>query len=172
VARYVALLRGVNVGGKNRVSMAALRELVASQGHTDVATLIQSGNVVFTARRPASPQRLEDAIAKEFGVETTVILRTAAEMANVVVADPFPRADHAPVHVGFLAALPPAAKLKALDAGRFRPDEYAIRKRELYVHLPSGIGRSKLVPYLDRQLGVATTYRNWHTVLKLQALVT
>jgi uncharacterized protein (DUF1697 family) len=168
--RYVALLRGVNVGGKNKLPMADLRSLIESLGHTDVATLIQSGNVVFTASKAVKPESLENAIAKEFGIAPVVVLRTPRELEKVVSANPFGRADLSKVHVGFMTQKPPAPAVRHLDAERFLPEEFAFRDRELYLFLPNGMGRTKLPAYLDRQIKIPTTVRNWNTVTKLLAL--
>jgi uncharacterized protein (DUF1697 family) len=167
VPRYVALLRAVNVGGKNKVPMAELRGLIESLGHTDVSTFIQSGNVIFSAAKSVTPKSLETAISKRLHVDTTAVLRTPSELEKVVKANPFARADTSKLHVGFMTQKPSTAAVSALDAERFRPEEFAIRGRELYLHLPNGMGRSKLPAYLDRQLKVPNTVRNWNTVTKL-----
>jgi uncharacterized protein (DUF1697 family) len=166
----VGLLRGINVGGKNKVAMSELRTLVETLGYTDVATFIQSGNVVFTAGASVTPSSLETAIAKRFGIDITVVLRTPRELTRVVEANPFTGVDPSRLHVGFMAQKPSAAAAKTLDAERFRPDEFGIRGSELYLHLPNGMGRSKLPTYIDRQLRIPTTIRNWATVTKLVEL--
>jgi uncharacterized protein (DUF1697 family) len=167
VPTYAALLRGVNVGGKNKVAMAELRTLVESLGHTDVSTVIQSGNVVFTAAKSTTPKTLEAAVAKQFGIKITVVLRTAAELKRVLKANPFSGVDPSKVHVGFMAAKPTATAVAKLDAERFEPEQFAVRGRDLYLHLPNGMGRAKLPAYLDRELKIPTTVRNWNTVTKL-----
>lgn len=170
MATYVALLRGVNVGGKNTVPMARLRATFESLGHGEVRTFIQSGNVVFTARRSVTPKSLETAIAQEFGVATTVVLRTPGELEKVVKLNPFPKADPAQLHVGFMVKKPAAAAVAKLDGEPFEPEAFAVRGREIYFHLPNGMGRTKLPGYIDRRLEVPTTVRNWKTVNKLVAL--
>jgi uncharacterized protein (DUF1697 family) len=170
VARYVGLLRGINVGGKNKLAMSELRTLVESLGCADVTTFIQSGNVVFTTSASITSSSLESAIAKRFGIDITVVLRTLRELKRTVTANPFAGVDPSKVHVGFMAQKPSAAAVKAVDAERFRPEEFAIRGRELYLHLPNGMGRSKLPVYIDRQLRIPTTIRNWATVTKLVEL--
>jgi uncharacterized protein (DUF1697 family) len=167
VPRYIGLLRGVNVGGKNKLPMAELRALLESLDHTEVSTFIQSGNVFFTTAKPVTEKTLETAIAKRFGINPSVMLRTPQEMRKVVKSNPFANADPGTLHVGFMAQKPPAAVLAKLDAERFLPDEFVVRGREYYLHLPNGLGRSKLPPYLDRQLKVPATVRNWNTVNKL-----
>lgn len=163
----MALLRGVNVGGKNKVSMADLRELATELGHGDVRTYIQSGNVVFTAAKKVKESDLEAAVAKRFGVTSAVMLRTQAELAKVVERNPFASAEPSSLHVGFMAAPPPRERVAGLDAARFAPEEVGVRGRDVYLHLPNGLGRSKLPGYVDRQLAVPITVRNWNTVNKL-----
>jgi uncharacterized protein (DUF1697 family) len=167
VPRYVGLLRGVNVGGKNKLPMAELRALFESLDHTNVSTLIQSGNIVFTTAKPVTAKDLEGAIAEQFGIAPVVMLRTPQELRKVVKGNPFAGVDSAKLHVGFMQEQPPAAAVKRLDVDRFLPDELAVRGREIYFHLPNGMGRTKLPPYVDRQLKIPTTVRNWNTVNKL-----
>jgi uncharacterized protein (DUF1697 family) len=169
--RYVALLRSVNVGGRS-LSMATLRDVAESLGHTEVSTYIQSGNLLFTAKRAVPPKQLESAISKELGMDVPVVLRTAAELARVIERDPFPKADRSKVHVGFMAAKPPAAAVEQVDHDRFAPEECAVKGCEVYFHLPNGMGRSKLPTHVGQKLKVPTTVRNWNTVTKLLELLT
>jgi len=169
-ARYLVLLRGVNVGGKNKVPMSELRSLVESLGHTDVVTLIQSGNIVFNASKAVTPRSLEAAIKKQFKLDVAVIVLTTAQLKKIIAANPFKREDTATLHFGFMVKKPDAAAVKKLDGERFLPDAFAFRGPVLYVHLRNGLGRSKLLPYLDRQLEIPTTVRNWNTVNKLVEL--
>jgi uncharacterized protein (DUF1697 family) len=168
--RYVALLRAVNVGGRNKLPMAELRTVVETLGHTEVVTYIQSGNVVFTAARSTTPAAVEKAIAERFGLPIDVILRTSRQMRAIVDANPFPEADPSKVHVGFLAKKPASAVIKGLDLKPFLPDEVRFEACEMYLHLPNGMGRTKLAPYLDRKLKVPWTARSWSSVLKLLEL--
>ena len=168
--RYVGLLRGVNVGGKNSVPMAQLRALLSSLGHSAVTTYIQSGNIVFTSEKPVTPTSLETAIATEFGVKIVVMLRTPGELTKIVKTNPFASVDRSKVHVGFMTAQPPAATVAQLDPEPFLPEEFLIKGTELYVYLPNGMGRTKLMAYLGRQLNVPITVRNWNTVMKLVEL--
>lgn len=165
----VALLRGVNVGGR-KLPMAELRELVESLGYDDVRTYIQSGNLLFRAAKRPRPAALEAAIEERFGLRVDVILRSAANLATVVKRNPFPRAEGSKLHVGFMASKPPASVLVAIDGEPFLPDEFAVVGTELYLHLPDGMGRTKLPDYLVRRLKVPTTVRNWNTVTKLVEL--
>lgn len=171
--RYVALLRGINVGGKTRMAMAALRDVCTAAGCEDVTTYIQSGNVVLDSALGADKLRtvLEEAIAAEFGFAPAVMIRTAKEMAAVVDQNPFPAADEQALHVGFLHSAPDAATKKCLAAIDTAPEELAVVKREIYLHLPNGMGRAKLPVELERCLRKSATsqitVRNWRTVGKL-----
>lgn len=170
---YVALLRGINVGGKKKVPMPALREAVEALGHTDVTTYIQSGNVVFKATKAVKPASLEAALEEHFGMSIDVALRTAADLDKVLAADVFADAPRSEVHVGFLTATPaaaPAATLAGFDAERFAPEACALKGTELFLHLPNGMGRAKLPDAAIRRLGVPVTVRNWNTVTKLAEL--
>ena len=171
---YVALLRGVNVGAHNRMKMPALTSLCRELGYTDVVTYIQSGNVVFgsSARRAAAVERaMVSGIEKEFGLKITVLVRTKDELARVARGNPFPKAEPNRLHVAFLDATPTAARVRALDAFDTAPDEVRVRGREAYLHTPRGYGNSKLSgAFIEKELRVAATARNWNTVEKLLAL--
>jgi uncharacterized protein (DUF1697 family) len=168
----VALLRGVNVGGKGRVAMKELRELFESLGFEDVRTLIQSGNVIFRAASKPSPSTLEKAIAERFQVTSPVVLRTSSELAKIVRDDPFADADRAFLHIGFMVGRVSPAELAALDVARFAPERIVASGTEIYFHLPRGMGNSKLAGYLSRRLGDSMTIRNWNTVTTLAELST
>lgn len=173
--RQIALLRGINLGARNRVSMPDLRELLTGLGHEDVKTLLQSGNVVLTSDETGEQleQALEAAIAKELGVESRVIVRSARELAAVVKRNPLADvADDPKRHqVSFLSAKPEAAVVRALEAADVAPEQVAVHGREIYAWHPGGIQRSPLVKLLtDRELGVTATARNWNTVTKLLEL--
>jgi uncharacterized protein (DUF1697 family) len=167
---FAALLRGVNVGGRGMVAMRDLVALFESAGHENVASYIQSGNVVFTSaltdeKRVAAG--LEAAIADRFALQTTVILRTHRELEKIAAAAPFDEK----VHVVFLDRSPTREAVEALDPYRSPGDRFAVKGREVYLNLASGAGRTKLtLDWLERGLGVAGTQRNWNTVLKLAEL--
>ncbi len=171
---YVALLRGVNVGAHNRMKMPALTSLCRELGYTDVVTYIQSGNVVCgsPARRAAAVERaMVTGIEKEFGLKITVLVRTKDELARVARGNPFPKAEPNRLHVAFLDATPATARVRALEAFDTAPDEVRVRGREAYLHTPRGYGNSKLSgSFIEKELQVAATARNWNTVEKLLAL--
>jgi uncharacterized protein (DUF1697 family) len=170
VPRYVALLRAVNLGGTNKVPMADLRVLFESLGYTDVSTYIQSGNVIFHCSGQVDGVQLEGAIAGRFRIDTSVVLRTAAELRAVLRSNPFTGPDLSRLHVGFMPRRPSAREVEALDADSFRPEEFEVRRSEVYLHLPSGMARTKLPGYLERRLDVPMTIRNWNTVNSLAEL--
>ncbi len=179
---YVALLRGINVGGRNKVAMADLRDLAASLGHGDVATYIQSGNMVFTSAETdtiALADALEAGIAERTGVRAPVIVVSAAELAGVIEGNPFPGEDNPKaLHAVFRRDDMPAAGAEAVakaaqlarEAGS--RDEAAIVGRTLYLRTPDGLGRSDLAARLSRSAAQAAgTARNWATVTKLRSML-
>ena len=174
--RYIALLRGINVGGNKKVPMATLRALLEALGGTEVKTLLQSGNAVLThAERNEAKlaARIEKAIADELGFEVSVVLRTRDELAKVIAANPLEIADEAPSQflVTFFSAKPDAKKLAELDPKKFAPDEFRVHGREIYAWFPNKIGTSKLAVALGNpRLGGTPTARNWNTVKKLLEL--
>lgn len=167
---WVALLRGINVGGKNIIPMADLRRVMEDTGATDVATYIQSGNVVFThasADRATLGKQLEDDIRGAFGVSSTVVLRTFAELAKVARAEPF-GPDNSNTHVTFLERKPAATAVRGLADLEIAPDRIEVVGNEAFLHYPNGVSGSRLTgPLLERRLGVAGTARNWRTVTRL-----
>jgi uncharacterized protein (DUF1697 family) len=176
-ATFLALLRGVNVGGKNKLPMKDLAGMFADAGCDDVRTFIQSGNVIFKAT-PTLAARLPAAIAariaERFGYRTPVVLRTAAELADVVANNPFLKRGAAEdaLHVLFLASLPTSDMIHALDHDRSPPDAFIVQGREVYLQLPGGAARSKLTnAYFDAKLATISTGRNWRTVTTLLDLM-
>lgn len=176
-ATHVALLRGINVGGKNKLPMSGLREMFAHAGCDDVRTYIQSGNVLFRAE-PETVASLSGAItaqiAARFGYRVPVILRTVAQVDEAIRHNPFIAQGTAEntLHVLFLAGQPGAGRIAALDAHRSAPDAFAVRGQEVYLHLPNGAARTKLTnDYFDTKLATTSTGRNWRTVTTLLALM-
>jgi uncharacterized protein (DUF1697 family) len=163
----VAFLRGINVGGKHSLPMKDLASMLEGLGCAQVRTYIQSGNAVFEA--PATlaarlPQALHAAILKKAGFEAPVVLRSSAQLAAALKANPFlaKGADPEHLHLGFLADKPSAAAIKALDHGRSPGDSFSVLGQELYLHLPNGVARTKLTnAYFDAVLKTVVTQRNW-----------
>ncbi len=169
MTRYIALLRGINVGGHNKVPMAALRDTCESIGCTDVATYIQSGNVVLTSPLDAGKLRatLESAIAEQIGVSPVVVIRTDKQLAGVVAGNPFPEANPDHLHVAFLGETPDPRQVAALADLNYPPEEVAVLGDNAYFHLPNGLGRAKIPELFGRRVKTPATVRNWRTVNKL-----
>ena len=175
--RSIALLRGINVGGKNILPMKSLAALFENAGCRDVATVIQSGNVVFRAEAALTaqlPELIRKAILRAHQIDVPVILRSAAELKKIAARHPHlkPGTELKLLYVGFLAKRPGAAKVAALDPKRSPEDVYSVHGREVYVrYSPAGSARSKFTnQYIDTRLGTVSTLRNWNTVLKLNDL--
>jgi uncharacterized protein (DUF1697 family) len=182
---HVALLRGINVGGRNKVAMTDLREVVASLGHGDVATYIQSGNVVFTSNHTdtsAMAAQLERALQEALGVRSSVVVLSRAELAKAIADNPFPdEANPKHLHAIFRgadvgaeeAATIGAAERRARDKGG--RDQAKVVGRTVYLRTPDGLGRSELAAQLARSSLAAQdrggTARNWATVTKLLAML-
>lgn len=172
----VALLRGVNVGGRNRLRMKDMRTLLEQVGATDARTYLQSGNAVFSAPdddEAAFADRLSAAIEAAHGFRPLVLVLDGSELARAVERNPFPEADAAPKAVHLFFPVRPASSpdLQALEAVRRDGEAFALLQGVLYLHAPEGIGRSKLAERIDRALGAETTARNWRTVTRLLAML-
>ncbi|MDP2275312.1 MAG: DUF1697 domain-containing protein [Archangium sp.] len=174
--RTVALLRSLNLGAHNRIGMKDLAAVFEGAGCTKVETFIQSGNVVFDASAAVLrkvPALVATALKSDFDVTSPVVLRDAKELAAVVKNNPFLKRGEAltTLHVGFLLEKPDAGLVKALDPLRSAPDEFQVLGREVYLHLPNGVGRSKLTnAWFDAKLKGVVTVRNWNTVVELSHL--
>ena len=182
---HVALLRGINVGGRNKVAMADLRTVVESLGHGDVATYIQSGNVVFTSKDTDTATiaaELGRALEETLGVRSSVVVLSRAGLARVIADNPFPEETNPRlIHAIFRsteigaeeAAGVAAAERRAKDKGG--RDRVKIVGRAMYLHTPDGFGRSELAAQLARRAPAAEdqggTARNWATVTKLLAML-
>ena len=173
---YVALLRGINVGGRHKLLMRELAAMFVEAGCEDVRTYIQSGNVAFRADPSLADglsARIATAIVASHGYQIPVVIRTAADLARVVRGNPFlaDGADPTKLYVGFLASAPDPARVARLDPDRSPADAFEVRGDEVYLHFPNGVARSKLTnDYLDRTLGTVSTIRNWRTVCKLHEM--
>jgi uncharacterized protein (DUF1697 family) len=189
MASHVALLRGINVGGRNKVPMADLREVVASLGHTGVSTYIQSGNVLFSTADTDHAKlaaALESAIEDRFGIWSSVVVLSRDELAQVLAANPYPDEPNPKmVHVVFLNAEPPADLLGRISAAesavaaKGSRDTVQAAGQVLFLHTPDGFGTSELAqtvfkiitpPAKGKKQGLAATARNWATATKLLSL--
>ena len=171
---HLALLRGINVGGKGKLPMKELSAIFAAAGATNIRTYIQSGNVVFESSLPDPLiAQVTTEIVRIYGYPGRIVLRSAAELHVAFKSNPFAKAG-APMdslHVFFLAEKPDAAGAKSLDPDRSPGDSFVVKNREIYLHLPNGMARTKLTnAYFDSKLKTISTARNWNTVGKLVEL--
>jgi uncharacterized protein (DUF1697 family) len=175
MVRYIVLLRGVNLGARNRIAMPELRESLVGLGYDDVRTHLQSGNVLLSS--DASPERVardcERLIADRFSLDVPVVVRTRDELAAVVRRDPLGdvAVDAKRYQVSFLGAELDPGVVPKLSAATVAPEQFVVIGREIYAWHPDGIGRSRLAVLLSgRGLGVTATARNWVTVTNLLAM--
>ncbi|HEY7439021.1 MAG TPA: DUF1697 domain-containing protein [Acidimicrobiia bacterium] len=169
---WIALLRGVNVGKGRKLPMADLRAALEGTSCTNVTTYIQSGNVVLDhpkIGRAALQSMLERTIEKCAGFEVPVVLRSGTELGTLIADNPYPRVDAPRLHVAFLAAAPRKSVVDAIDRDAFAPETFVVAGPNVYLHLPNGMGKSKLGQRLS-VFGTSATVRNWNTVLQLRDL--
>lgn len=173
----LALLRGINVGGKNKLTMRDLAQIFETAGCGNVRTFIQSGNVIFTAGSKICDTlaaNVATAISERFGYRTPVILRTTEQLRQVVANNPWLPSGAASedllktLHVMFLTNSPGSERIALLDPDRSPPDAFTVRGQEIYLKLPNGAGKSKLTnAWFDSRLQTTSTSRNWNTVTRL-----
>nr|WP_070961082.1 DUF1697 domain-containing protein [Hyphomonas sp. Mor2] len=173
---WIALLRGINVGGNNILPMKDLREMLQREGFGGVRTYIQSGNCVFQSDltdRLDIQSQISSAIDKRFGFKPSVLVLEDSELGLAIAANPYPQALEAPktVHLYFLATAALEPDLDTLEQVRAATEEYTLTERVFYLHAPDGIGRSKLANLVEQKLGVATTARNYRTAVKIAELL-
>lgn len=170
---YVALFRGINVGGTGILPMKDLAGILEGMGFVDVHTYIQSGNAVFRS----APLKVDEAvrgirakILETYGLSPAVLLLGAEELRNAAANNPFDAADGKALHFFFLEAPPGTPDLAGLAAVRAETEQFALRGKVFYLYAPDGIGRSRLAARVEQSLGVPTTARNWNTVRRLLAM--
>lgn len=173
---FISLLRGINVGGRNKLPMASLRDLLSGMGYADVQTYIQSGNCLFRSAEDdpdVISQNIAEAIEANFGFRPHILTLTQAKLDAVIAANPYgaaAEADPKTVHVYFMSAAPTAPDITALDAIKTSKERFELNGPAFYLYAPDGIGRSKLAARAEAKLGVPATARNYRTVLKLRDL--
>jgi uncharacterized protein (DUF1697 family) len=172
---YIALLRGINVGGRGILPMKQLTALLEKLGLQDVQTYIQSGNVIFRSKEADTSglsKRISAAIKKGHGFEPEALVLGLDEMDNALASNPFPEAEAEPktLHLNFLASAPRNPDLTKLESIKSDRERFVIKGRVLYLHAPDGVGRSKLAANAEMLLGVAMTTRNWRTVREILAM--
>jgi uncharacterized protein (DUF1697 family) len=175
---YIAMLRGINVGGNKRVEMSRLRESCEGLGFERVRTYIQSGNVIFRAGKGSTStvaRRMEEMLLADFGFAVSVIARTSKEMGDAIQNNPFLKKDKGidstKLHITFLSQAPLPAELKKLEILAAKSEQLRCRGREIYLYLPDGYGRTKLANNaIEKVLSSTATTRNWNTVNRLYTL--
>lgn len=173
---WAALLRGINLGGHNKVPMGELREVVEELGLTNAETYLRSGNLVIDSDLPESAlaRALQDGIEERFGLEVPVICRSARQLGQIASTHPFSSLglDDRLLHVAFLDREPGEKLDDLIDPADYLPDRLHSDGRDIYLAYPNGSGRSKLShSLLESRLGVSVTARNWRTVTKLAEMV-
>lgn len=173
---YIALLRGINVGGHRLIKMADLKAMFVALGFGGAQTYIQSGNVVFDADEAEQPlrERIEQQIAATFGFPVVVALRTHDELARVIMACPFAQdtlAEGERLYVALLAETPASVGIERMLASKIEPDEFRVLGREVYLLYRQNMRESQLTNnLLESRLGVPATSRNWRTLTTLAAM--
>ena len=172
----IALLRGINVGGKNLLPMKQLISLMEDIGCQDIKTYIQSGNVVFRSKESNSSRlsaKISSAIKKQHGFEPQILLLKVADLERAISGNPFPEATSDPksLQVGFLSSVPGKPDIQALETLRKKSERFLLKDRLFYLHAPEGIGRSKLAASAERFIGVSMTARNWRTLCKIKDML-
>ncbi|KAF0095235.1 MAG: hypothetical protein E1N59_1281 [Puniceicoccaceae bacterium 5H] len=175
MTRYVAWLRGVNVGGHNKLPMQSLRTVLSANGFEAVQTYIQSGNIVFQSGesdRRQLERQMTELIEQDFGFAPSVMIITGEELHAAVERNPFPEVADTPkhLHVNFLGDTPTHVNWDSLEASR-DSERYELVDRVFYLHVPGSIWASKLAAKVERCLGVPVTSRNWRTVCKVRAML-
>lgn len=173
---WIALLRGINVGGRNRLPMKALAQLFEEAGCGQVKTYIQSGNVVFTADAESVNQVGDDiaaAIERDHGFRPSIFLLNAEMLQKAIAANPYPEAVEEPksLHLSFLEEVPSPEGVSRASELISGSERFSVIDRCLYLHAPDGIGRSKFAGSVDRALKVSATGRNWRSITKIAEIV-
>jgi uncharacterized protein (DUF1697 family) len=172
---YIALFRGINVGGKNALSMKELIAVLKDLGSRNVKTYIQSGNAVFENQEKDAlllSNKISAEIKKHRGFEPPVLLLELEDIERAIQKNPFPEAETDPqdLHAGFLAFVPQNPNLKTLENLKRDKERFYLIDKVFYLHAPEGIGRSKVAGNAKRLLGVSMTDRNWNTVRKIREM--
>jgi uncharacterized protein (DUF1697 family) len=171
---YIALFRGINVGGKNRISMQELMGIFQTIGYENVQTYIQSGNVVFSSDEKVTAKvkaRIQAEIIEKMGFDPTVLILSPKQLLDAIFHNPFPTNEGKALHFFFFESPVNQASGKGLKALQSPTEEFKLGEKVLYLYAPDGIGRSKLGSAVEKKLDVLVTARNWNTVSKLAAMV-
>jgi uncharacterized protein (DUF1697 family) len=171
---FIALFRGINVGGKNSLPMKELVSLLEGLGCQSIRTYIHSGNAVFESKEKDASRlsnKIRVEIKKRHGFEPYVLLLGLEEMEKAVAENPFPETEPKSLHIGFLTSAPANPDLKALEGLKKKSERFFLKDKVFYLYAPEGVGRSKLAASAEKLLGVSMTDRNWRTVCKIRDIV-
>jgi uncharacterized protein (DUF1697 family) len=171
---YIALFRGINVGGKNTLPMKALVETLETMGYRNIKTYIQSGNAVFKSTKQQKQKIVREislSVLDRYGFQPNVILLNASDFQLAIKNNPFSTRDGKSLHFYFLESVPKQPALEQLTSAKSTSEKFQLDDRVFYLYAPNGIGRSKLAANVERALGVSVTARNWNTVNKLNAMI-
>lgn len=174
---YIGLLRGINVGGNNKLPMKELVTVLAGLGLHNIKTYIQSGNVIFQSERSDRSelaQEITSAIKHSHGIAPAILLLDLTELQRAIGANPYPEGEAEPksLHLFFLDAAPPSSKLAVLEQLKADNERFQLIDKVFYLHAPDGIGRSKLAESVGKGWGVIITARNWRTVTEMMKMAT
>lgn len=172
---FIALLRGINVGGHNKLPMQGLRDVMYNLGYQNADTYIQTGNVVFQAKENDKRKISSDirsAVEEQYGFAPQVMVLDFGEMKQAIEANPFPEAESEPksLHLSFLISEPSNPDLESLENYKTESERFELVDKVFYLHAPEGIGRSKLAGNAEKLIGVSMTGRNWRTVKKIMEM--
>ena len=171
----IALLRGINVGGHNKLPMRELVDTLTDLGFRNIETYIQSGNVVFECDEGSKiilTNQIRDAIHQSHGFAPDAMLLSAEELEEAILANPFPEAEDQPktLHLYFLGSEPHNPDMQRIEEMKNGSERYTLVGNVFYLHAPDGIGRSKLAAGIEKALGVSVTARNWRSVSKISEM--
>lgn len=168
--KYIALFRGINVGGKNKLPMKALKEIIESLGYTNVKTYIQSGNVLFSSaasKAKSFPRSVGKAIDDLYGFEPDILVLTLEELEKAINKSRFPVSEGKSLHLYFLSSFPTKPDLEGITRLQAESEKCKLLDSVFYLYAPDGVGRSKLAARIEKLLGVKATARNGNTVRAL-----
>ena len=171
---YIALFRGINVGGKNILPMKDLVTILESMDYKNIQTYIQSGNVVFQSKKNIEKKGSGDIgreVLKKKGFEPRVLLLNSKQLQDAIKENPFPTEVGKALHFFFLESPPRQANLEHLESLKVEAEEFTLEKNVFYLYAPDGVGRSKLAAAVEKSVGVPVTARNWNTVNKLASMI-
>jgi uncharacterized protein (DUF1697 family) len=179
MAKYISILRGINVGGNRKIMMKDLKSLYERLDFSKVETYIQSGNVLFESEQKLSIKELEEkiqqAIAETFGFDVPLIVRTAEEWTEIIAKSPFWKekdVDIEKLHLTILKQIPSNESLMKIKEMKFQPDRFEIMERDVFVYCENGYGRTKITnDFFEKKLKISASTRNWKTVIKLHEMV-